>query len=152
VRVVAESLFFVPGPADDALARRQQALAELGADEGAVHAAPGNRAGLARAMLTFCDASADAQRVGFTPARVDYLLGESLDLSFPVLVCLAATTVIALLTCVALLAGRVATGSATLAPPFLSAQPCVVALAAMAAGLVLVAAFCARWMRGAAGR
>ena len=48
-RVLAQALFFVPGLAE--LARRQQSLSELGADESAVLESPHNRSALARAML-----------------------------------------------------------------------------------------------------
>jgi Zn-dependent protease with chaperone function len=148
-RVLAESLFFVPGLRE--LTRRQQALAELSADEGAVHAARGNRSALARAMLSFSEASSETHRVGFEPARVDYLLGEPPTWRFPVLLCLAAGAVILLLLAVAFLAGQVAIGSATLAPPFLSRQPCVMALALVFALLALFAANCTRRVRAARG-
>jgi hypothetical protein len=57
------------------------------------------------------------------------------------MVCLSAGSVLALLAAAGVLAGHVASGSATLAPPFLSRQPCVVALAAIPAvvGLIAVA-------------
>lgn len=127
-RVLARALFFVPNLG--ALVLRQQSLAELSADEAAVNAAPDNRSALARAMLSFSDAPAGGA-AGFDPARVDYLLGESPSWRFPALLCLAAASVVALLITVALLVGRAASGSATLALPFLSSQPCVVLLAAI---------------------
>jgi hypothetical protein len=49
------------------------------------------------------------------------------------------TGAIVLVAAVGLLAGRVAAGSATLALPFLSRQPCVVVLAAIPAVLALLA-------------
>ncbi len=137
-RVLARALFFVPGLAG--LVRRQQALAELGADEGAINAAPGNRSALARAMLSFSDASASDDSIGIDPARIDYLLGEPPSWRFPALLCIAAVALIALVIAVAVLAGQLADGSATLAPPFLSRQPCVVVLAAIPPGLALVVA------------
>jgi len=146
-RVLGESLFFVPGLRE--LARRQQALAELSADESAVHAAPGNRSALARAMLSFADGAGASDRIGFEPARVDYLLGEPPNWRFPALLCAAAAAVIVLLLAVAFLAGRVAMGSATLAPPFLSRQPCVLALAMLSVAPVLLAAYGARRSRAA---
>jgi hypothetical protein len=136
-RVLEDALFFVPGLRE--LARRQQALAELSADEGAIRAAPANRSGLARAMLSFSDSSTDEQPVGFDPARVDYLLGEPPSWRFPALLCLSAAAVLALLAAVAVLAGRIAAGTATLAPPFLSSQPCITVLAALPAALALIA-------------
>jgi hypothetical protein len=53
---------------------------------------------------------------------------------------LATTGVLALLVTVAVLAERVASGSATLAPPFLARQPCIVVLAAILAMLGVLAA------------
>jgi hypothetical protein len=126
-RVLARALFFVPGPKE--LARRQQALAEVSADERAINAAPENRSALARAMLAFSDGAAPAEPVGFDPERVDHLLGEEPSWRFPALLCLAGLAVLVLVTALAVLAGQVASGSATLAPPFLSSQPCVVVLA-----------------------
>jgi hypothetical protein len=136
-RVLARAVFFMPGLGE--LARRQQALAELSADESAVNAAPGNRTALARAMLSFSDAPGLGDSVGIDPARVDHLLGEPPGSRFPALLCLAAASVALVVVGVAVLAGQVAAGSATLAPPFLSSQPCVVVLAMIPAGLGLVA-------------
>jgi beta-lactamase regulating signal transducer with metallopeptidase domain len=126
-RVLGRALFFVPGLRE--LVRRQQALAELGADESAINAAAEHRSALARAMLTFAEASGPANPVGIDPARVDHLLGEAPRWRFPTLLCCAAAGVIALLAAIAVLAGHLAVGSATLAPPFFSRQPCVLALA-----------------------
>ncbi|MGA2926259.1 MAG: M56 family metallopeptidase [Solirubrobacteraceae bacterium] len=144
-RVLADALFFVPGLHE--LARRQQALAELGADESAVHAAPGNRSALARAMLSFADDATGSERIGFEAGRVDYLLGEPPTWRFPALLCVAAASVLVLVVAVTFLAGRVATGSATLAPPFLSRQPCILVLAAVPALLALLGASLARRLR-----
>jgi hypothetical protein len=131
-RVLAEALFFLPGLA--ALVERQQALAELSADENAVNVAPANRPALARAMLSFADIPGSS-RGGIDPARVDHLLGDPPSWRFPVILCLGAASVLLLLVAVAVLAGRVASGSATLALPFLSHQPCIVVLAAIPTGL-----------------
>lgn len=144
-RVIAESLFFVPGLRE--LSAHQKALAELSADECAVNAAPANRSALARAMLSFSDASNETHGVGFDPARVDYLLGRAPTRRFPLLVCVVAAAVLGLVVAVAFLAGQVATGSATLAPPVLSRQPCVLALALTLALLAFVAARCVRLVR-----
>jgi hypothetical protein len=130
-RVMARALFFVPGLA--VLVRRQQALAELSADESALKASPENRPALARAMLTFSDGSAPAESVGFDPERVDHLLGEPPAWRFPALLCLAAVSVLVLMTAVAVVAAHGASGSATLQPPFLSSRPCVVVLATVPA-------------------
>ena len=57
---------------------------------------------------------------------------------FPVLMCAAALALLAIVMALAIVVGREAAGSATLDPPFLSAQPCVVMLALIprAAGLI----------------
>jgi hypothetical protein len=136
-RVLARALFFLPELGD--LAERQQALAELSADESAVNDTPANRSALARAMLSFSDTPASDGSTGIDPARVDYLLGDPPSWQFPALLCLAAASAICLLAAVALLAGRLASGSATLALPFLSHQPCVVVLAAIPAALGILA-------------
>lgn len=137
-RVCARSLFYVPGLSD--LVRRQQTLAELSADESAINSGPGTRSALARAMLTFTDAADPSYPAGFDRDRVDHLLGEPASWRFPVLLCIASAAMIALLVAVAGLAGRVASGSASLAPPFLSQQPCIVVLALIPAVIALITA------------
>jgi Zn-dependent protease with chaperone function len=134
-RVLEETLFYIPGVGR--LARRQHALAELSADEFAA-AGPGGRSALALAMLAFDDAST---RGSIEPERVDHLLGKPVSWRLPLLACLVAVGGAGLLVAVAVLAGRLASGTATLAPPFLSSQPCVLALAAIpvAAALVVLA-------------
>jgi hypothetical protein len=133
-RVLARALFFMPGLGE--LARRQEALSELSADESALIAGPESRSALARAMLSFSGSGA----VGFDPARVDHVLGESPpSWRFPAMLCLLAASAAALVLALAVLAGRVATGAATLAPPFLSRQPCVLVLALLPAALGLTA-------------
>jgi hypothetical protein len=144
-RVLARALFFLPALRD--LAQRQQALAELSADESAVNAAPANRSALARAMLSFSDVPTPVGSTGIDSARVDYLLGEPPSWRFPFLLCLTAAAVIALLIAVALLAGKLASGSATLALPFLSSQPCIVVLAAIPAVVGILAAVCRHRVR-----
>lgn len=137
-RVMERSLFFMPALRE--LRRGQQLLAELSADESAVRAAAGDRSGLASAMLSFSEVSRPGGFSGVEPARVEFLLGESLDWRFPAIACTGALAVLAILVTLAILAGREASGSATLAPPFLSAQPCIVMLALVPAvvGLVVV--------------
>jgi hypothetical protein len=134
-RVLAQALFFVPGLGE--LTRRREALAEISADESAVARGPELRSALARAMLSFTEAPGTDAGVGIDPVRVDHLLGEPPRWRFPTLLFLLALGLIAVLAAVAALAGRVAAGSASLAPPFLSAQPCVVVLALIPAGIVL---------------
>jgi hypothetical protein len=125
-RVVVAALFFLPPLRR--LLERQQALAELGADEAALLAAGGDRAPLASAMLGLSDASASVD-----PDRIDHLLGELRRWRFPLALCLALGAAIALFSAVAALAASAASGSATLAPPFLSSQPCVAVLALLPA-------------------
>jgi Zn-dependent protease with chaperone function len=133
-RVLAAGLFFIPGMRR--LVERQDALAEISADEAAVLTAGVERSGLASAMLSFSQASG-ADALGVDPERVDYLLGEPPQWRFPVALCLGIVAALSLLLAVAVLAAHAAAGSATLAPPFLSSQPCVAVLAMIptAAGL-----------------
>jgi|HubBroStandDraft_4_1064222.scaffolds.fasta_scaffold07776_6 Zn-dependent protease with chaperone function len=133
-RVLAAGLFFIPGMRR--LVQRQDTLAEISADEAAVLTAGVERSGLASAMLSFSQASS-ADALGIDPERVDYLLGERTQWRFPVALCLGIVAALSLLVAVAVLAAHTAAGSATLAPPFLSSQPCVAVLAMIpaAAGL-----------------
>jgi beta-lactamase regulating signal transducer with metallopeptidase domain len=137
-RVLSRALFFVPGLT--ALTRSQRQLAELSADERAAHGAPEGRSALARAMLAFCTSPDSVSEVGIDADRIDHLLGEPPSWRFPAAVCVAALAVIVLVLGVAILAGRSATGSASLAPPLLSAQPCIVVLALIPAGVAAVIA------------
>ena len=77
--------------------------------------------------------------VGLDPVRVDHLLGDPPPWRFPTLLFLAALAMIALLAGTAVLAGREAAGSASLAPPYLSAQPCLVVVALIPAALAVAA-------------
>ncbi len=142
-RVLAAALFFMPK--HRGLVQRQHALAEISADEAAVLAADGDRSGLASAMLTFSEASGEDE-VGVDPERIDHLLGEHTQWRFPLAVCIGIAGTLSLLVALAVLAAHAAVGSATLAPPFLSSQPCIAVLAMLpaAGGLVAVAAARAR--------
>jgi Zn-dependent protease with chaperone function len=120
------------------LVQRQHELAEISADDAARDEGV-ERAALASAMLSFSDA-AGTDPLGVDPQRIDNLLGESPEWGFPLLLCLLTGIVLVAMLALALLAGRVASGSATLAPPFLSAQPCVVVLALVPAAALAVAA------------
>jgi Zn-dependent protease with chaperone function len=133
--LVAGMLF---APALRRLVQRQNALAEIGADD-AARAEGVERAALASAMLSFSEASGD-DPVGVDPQRIDNLLGEPPEWRFPLLLCVLTTVVLVSMLALAVLAGRVASGSATLAPPFLSGQPCVVVLALVPAVALAVAA------------
>lgn len=140
-RVLADALFFLP--ALRRLVERQQALAEIGADEAAVATAGGDRSALASAMLGFSEASSD-EVIGLDPERIDYLLGEAPRWRFPLALCLAIGFALAAVLGFALLAGQTASGSATLALPFLSAKPCILMLAAIPAGVGLAGILCVR--------
>lgn len=136
-RVIGEALFFVPGIRD--LVRRQRTLVELGADESAINAGPEHRSALARAMLSLSERSQPDDPSGVEPERVDHILGDAPSWGFPLLVCLFAGSVLVLLVAAGVLAGQVASGSATLAPPFVSRQPCVMVLAAIPPLVALIA-------------
>jgi Zn-dependent protease with chaperone function len=128
-RVVARALFFLPWLR--ALHGHELSFAELGADESAVTAAPRNRSALARAMLGFTDASAGG--AGVDPLRVDYLVGECPSWRVPVSLCIAPALASGLIITVLVLVGRLADGTASLALPFVSPQPCVIVLALLPA-------------------
>jgi Zn-dependent protease with chaperone function len=124
--VLAQSLFFVP--ALRRLVQRHHALSEISADEASVLSTGGDPSALASAMLSFSHATSE-QALGVDPERIDFLLGERSQWGFPVSLCVAAAAALSLFVALAVLAGHAATGSATLAPPFLSSQPCVTVLA-----------------------
>jgi Zn-dependent protease with chaperone function len=144
-RVIVRSLFFLPAIRE--LRRGQVLLAEASADESAVSAAEGDRSAVARAILSFSDPEAGGS-AGVDPARVDYLLGDAPGWRFPALMCAAALALLAIVMTSAILVGREAAGSATLDPPFLSAQPCVVMLALIPCAAGLIAARVGRVLRG----
>jgi hypothetical protein len=100
-------------------------------------------------MLSFTDSPAADESAGLDPGRVDHLLGEPPSWRFPVFAFLVAVSLLALLAAVAVLAGQEAAGSASLAPPFLSAQPCVVVLALLPAACAFVAITATRLKRDA---
>lgn len=143
-RILVAALFFIPRVSR--LAQRQQALAELGADEAAMLSRGGDGSALANAMLSLSRAGGtDAPAID--PERVDHLLGERIRWCLPLTVCFGATVALSVLIALSLLAGQAAAGTATLAPPFLSGRPCVSVLAMIpAAGAV------ATWALGRARR
>jgi hypothetical protein len=144
-RAIARSLFFLPAIRE--LRRGQVVLAEASADESAVGAAAGDRSAVARAILSFSDDPEAGGPAGVDPARVDYLLGEAPGWRFPALMCAAALALLALVVTLAILVGREAAGSATLDPPFLSAQPCIVLLALIPCAVGLIAVRARRVLR-----
>jgi Zn-dependent protease with chaperone function len=143
-RALAAGLFFVPSLRH--LVERQHALAEIGADEATVQTGGVDRSALASAMLSFADA-AGPRGGGVEPERIDSLLGERASWRFPLALCVGAVAVLALFVAVAVLAARTAAGSATLAPPFLSSQPCVVMLALIPLAVAVAVAAQARSRR-----
>ena len=143
-RVLATGLFFIPSLGR--LVERQHKLAELSADETAVRASDGGRSALASAMLSFSE-TGGANGLGVDSERVDHLLGERTQWRFPVALCLATAAVLALLVAVAMLAAHAASGSTTLAPPFLSSQPCIAVMAMIPAALGLTGLAYARARR-----
>jgi Zn-dependent protease with chaperone function len=145
-RVLTRGLFFIPGFPE--LGRQRETFGEIAADQAAIGEAPTKRSALARAMLGFADSPVAGGSVGIDAARVDHLLGEPPGWRFPIMMFLSAVFLLGLLAAVAVLVGQEAAGSANLAPPFLSAQPCVVVLALIPTALVLVAIVLARFRRG----
>jgi hypothetical protein len=143
-RALAGGLFYIP--ALRRLVHRQHALAEIGADEAAVISAGGDRSALANALLSFSQAS-DEQAFGVDPERIDYLIGERQRWRFPIALGLGAAAALSLLIAVAVLAAHAAAGSATLAPPFLSSQPCVAVLAMIPAAASVAGVAYARTRR-----
>jgi Zn-dependent protease with chaperone function len=143
-RALAAGLFYMP--ALRRLVSRQHALAEISADEAAVISAGGDRSALASAILSFSQ-SDDQRAAGVDPERIDYLIGERPHWRFPLALCLSGIGALSLLVALALLAARAAAGSVTLAPPFLSSQPCVAVLAMIPAAAVVAGVAYAR-MRG----
>lgn len=129
-RVLTRSLFFLPAAKE--VGRMGEELSEILADQSAVRAAGGSPGALARAMLRFSDAT-HVDSAGVDPRRIDHLLGDAPPWRFPVMLGLSGLSLLALLIALALLAGREASGAASLAPPFLSAQPCVMMLALLPA-------------------
>jgi bla regulator protein blaR1 len=142
-RVLASALFFIPALRH--LVQRQQALAEISADEAAVLTAGGDRSALAAAMLSFSQASTGT--VGIDPERIDYMLGDGVQWRFPAAICLAVAAALSLLVTLAVLAAHAAAGSATLAPPFLSSQPCVAVLAILPTAAAMAGLAYARMRR-----
>jgi hypothetical protein len=143
-RALAAGLFYIP--ALRRLVGRQHALAEISADEAAVITAGGDRSALASAMLRFSQASNEAA-LGVDPERIDYLVGEPPRWRFPIALCAGAAAALSLFIAVVVLGTHAAAGSATLAPPFLSSQPCVAVLAMIPAAASVAGVAYARTRR-----
>jgi hypothetical protein len=141
--VLSDALFFVPGLT--ALIQEHAVLTELGADEAALHRMPGNRPALARAILAFADSPGEA---GIESERIDELLEpDGTNWRFPAALCAGSAAVVTLLIAISVVAGRAAAGSATLALPVLSREPCVLSLAGLTASLLVAAAATSRRRR-----
>jgi Zn-dependent protease with chaperone function len=140
-RALLAGLFFIP--ALRRMIERQQSLAEIGADEAAILSDGVDRSALASAMLSFSHATG-GDGVGVDPERIDYLLGEPTASPLPLALLLGSIATMLLLSAVALLLAQVASGTATLAPPGLSSQPCIVVLALIPATAGLGGLACAR--------
>jgi hypothetical protein len=140
-RVLADALFFLPPLRR--LGEQQTSLSEMAADDAAVIAAAGDPAALASAMLRFSESS-PAGAPGIAPERIDHLVGEGVGWRFPVALVLVVGFCLAALVLTAVLAAETASGSATLAVPLVSSQPCVVMLALIPAGVVWAGVRCAR--------
>jgi Zn-dependent protease with chaperone function len=149
-RVLARSLFFLPGLRT--VADRHRAWAEIGADESVLVSAPHGRSALARAILDFVDHG--GPEAGVDPSRIDHLAGDAPSWRLPAALSAVALAVLVLLVAVSALLGRLASGSASLALPLLSAQPCVLVLATIPVvlGTALTVAWRRRPQRRRAGR
>jgi Peptidase family M48 len=143
-RALAAGLFYIP--ALRRLVHRQHALAEIGADEAALISAGGDPSALANALLSFSQASGE-RALGVDPERIDYLIGERPYWRLPIALCFGAAGALSLLIAIAVLAAHAAAGSATLAPPFLSSQPCVAVLAMIPAAASVACVAYARTRR-----
>jgi Zn-dependent protease with chaperone function len=132
-RALADALFFLPPLRR--LVEQQNSLSEMAADDAAVIAAAGDRAALASAMLRFSESS-DAGASGIAPERVDHLVEEGVGWRFPVALVLVVGFCLAALVLTAVLTAEAASGSASLAAPLVSSQPCVVMLALIPAAVV----------------
>jgi hypothetical protein len=134
-RVLTEALFVLPSL--KRLADDERQLSELGADESALAA---GRPALARALLAM------EPHGGVDPVRVDRLLDETDGPGwlFPASLCAVALAALALLGLATALLAQTASGTATLSPPLLSRQPCILTLAGLPAAIAVILARCSR--------
>jgi Zn-dependent protease with chaperone function len=135
-RLVAESLFFLPGLRR--LSRRYRELAELGADEAATRFA--DERILASALLSFGERQGAAGAVvGIAPERVDHLLGQGPRWQLPLSILLGSLVIVSALFALTItMPAVIDRESVSLA--MLLAEACMVAMAAapvaVAAGAV----------------
>jgi Zn-dependent protease with chaperone function len=123
-RVLARALFFLP--LLERLLAPQASAAELAADAAAVRAAGGDPAPLACALLAFDEAAPAG--VGVAAERVDHLLGHPARWSPPPAALAASLAALSALVAGTWLTARAAHATASLAPPLVSGQPCVLVL------------------------
>jgi Peptidase family M48 len=141
-RILTGALFFVPVLRP--LLDRYADVAELNADGAAVKASAGRQGPLASALLVF-DASAPPGVSGISSARVDSLLGEAVQWRLPIWRMGASLAAISAVSVLIWQVSGLASVRATLGVPFLSSQPCVAMMLALAL-LGAVAAY-RRWKR-----
>ena len=122
VGILSDALFFVP--VLKRLSERYADLAELSADRAAVQASGGEGAPLASALLTF-DESGPPGVTGISPERVDSLLGQPTRWRLPLGRLVASIGSLTALGLVIWTASGAASAHASLNPPILSSQPCV---------------------------
>lgn len=122
-RVLGDALFFVP--IMRRLGARYAQLAELAADEAAVHRKDART--LASALLAFGETRTPAVVVGIAPERVDHLLGRPAAWELPVSLLMASAMAIVGLGALTLLTAT-ATGAASLTLAALVAQVCMAAM------------------------
>jgi hypothetical protein len=139
-RVLADAAFFLTPLLR--LVERQHSVAEIAADEAAVAARGGDRAALAGAMLRFSE-SGDGAKAAVAPERIDHLVGEGRPWRFPTAVCLAIGSGLAGVGALAVFAAETASATATLSPPLISSQPCVLMLASVPAAVISAGALSA---------
>jgi Zn-dependent protease with chaperone function len=132
-RVIARALFFLPGAG--LLHKRYCAMAELAADDFAIRSQAGGSRALASALLAFTTQRKPAEAVGIAPERVEQMMGRQPDWPLPLALAGAGLAGSVLTIAAASLLAGPASARASLALPFLSAQPCVAVLALIAATL-----------------
>jgi hypothetical protein len=135
-RVLSQALFFLP--ALHPLRDRYSDLAELDADEAAVVASAGEKAPLASALLAF-DAASPPGVAGVSSGRVDQLLGRPVGWRLPTSLIAVSLAAVSALIVVIWRASEVASANATFNLPILSSQPCMLVLALLPLGGMLVA-------------
>lgn len=126
VRVMSESLFFVP--VLRRLSDGYEAVAELAADASAVRARGGDPRPLAAALLAF-QSDPGGGVVGVAPERVDQLLGEDTRWTLPLAVSLWSLVALGALVIVALRTAAAGQDGAMLSLPLLASQACMLTMA-----------------------